>query len=86
MTWSALKTIGSSTNRMVNGAWIWVVVGVLPQMTGMNSEPTASSWARPMVATVRIRRGALKKRRMMASSTTLPSTTAASSPRATAKK
>ncbi len=81
-----MNTSGSRRNLSVNGAWIWVVVGVLPQMTGMNSEPTASSWARPMVATVRIRRVALKKRRMMASSTRLPSTTAATRPRATARK
>ncbi len=44
------------------------------QASGSSRAAPASNVASPMVATVRISRGALRKRRMMASSTTAPST------------
>ena len=50
---------------------------------GSRIETKVSSCDSPMVATVRISRGALVKRRMTASSTTAPRTTAAASPRST---
>ena len=57
-----------------------------PQASGSTSAAPASSVASPIVATVRISRGALRKRRMMVSSTMAPSTSEATTPTGTARK
>jgi hypothetical protein len=78
--WSASNTSGATSARQVNGAVIEVLSGSSPQMLGTMREANESNWARPIVATVRIRRGWRKKRRTTASSTTAPTTTAAARP------
>ena len=57
-----------------------VFSGSSPHSRGSISEQNASSWARPIVATVSSSRPERKKRRMIASSTTAPTTNAATSP------
>ena len=57
-----------------------------PNAWGRNSAAPVSTWARPIVATVRMRRGDRKKRRMMSISTSTPSTSAATTPMARARK
>ena len=47
---------------------------------GIASASTSRSWERPIVATVRIRRGALRNRRMMTSSVSAPTTIAPTMP------
>ncbi len=77
---SAPKMIGSTVNWMSQGrsrAW---ADGRSPQSRGSNRLQAPSRVARPMVATVRISRGASKKRRMTSSSTRAPTTRAASRP------
>ena len=73
MTWLPVKVIGATSNLKSKGATIFWLIGSLSQISGMASEATVSSCDRPMVATVRIRRGALEKRRMITNSTTTPS-------------
>ena len=51
---------------------------------GMPSSTNPRIWATPIVATVRIRRGAFENRRMMANSTSPLVTTAATIPTSTA--
>ena len=51
-----------------------------PNQPGMNRAMPPSSWARPIVATVRTRRGALMNRRMTSRSVSAPTTTPAATP------
>ena len=75
-TSSAPKISGSMVKRMSQGrsrAWAW---GRSPHRRGRSRAHAPRRVASPMVATVRMSRGASKKRRMMASSTMAPTTTA----------
>ncbi len=56
------------------------VVLVFPIQIGRASESATSSWVTPMVATVRIKRGARKKRRRNANSTMTPNRMEATRP------
>ena len=85
-TWSAVKTSGKMEKVSEIGTWMTLAVGCCPQIMGMKSAPAASSWDRPIVATVRISRGELKNLRMMTSSTRPPRATEASSPTVAARK
>ncbi len=84
--WSDEKTMGSMVKWKVSGKWTWLVAGRLSQMSGMNTAPSDRSWARPRVATVRMRRGERKNRRMMASSTRAPTSRAPTIPMASERK
>ena len=54
--------------------------------TGIWTEKPLSTWARPIVATATMSRGALAKRRMISTSIRPPSTIAMTSPAAMARK
>ena len=81
------KTVPLTSKLAEKGASsrVWAKAS-LPNAWGRNSAAPVSTWARPIVATVRMRRGARKKRRMMSISTTTPSTSAATTPMARARK
>jgi hypothetical protein len=83
---SASKMNGLTWSCHVIGTAMLLVSGVLPHRRGSISAAKASNWASPMVATVRISRGARKNRRTIASSTIAPTTRAAARPRARARK
>ena len=76
----ALKISGSTSKVKSNGGSMRCDRTFSPKALGRNRPPNASSWVRPSVATVRIRRGARKNRRMISSSHAAPSATAAASP------
>ena len=92
MTWLALKMMGEISKESSKGA------GKVCGGVGSSNVPGNALWAsrgkarpratrscaRPRVATVRMRRGALAKRRMMPNCTSAPSPTASSSPRTNA--
>ncbi len=75
-TWNLTSNGGSS--RLVWKSW--------PNAWAMNSPAAMRTCERPIVATVRISRGALKNRRMIRVSTSTPSTMAATSPVVNARK
>ena len=61
MTWLPVKVIGATSNVMSKGATIFWLIGSRPQIIGMSSDATVSSCEMPMVATVRMSRGARAK-------------------------
>ena len=83
----ASKTIPLIVISALNGGSIRAATRRgLPHARGSRMAATASSWARPSVATVRISRGAVKKRRITASSTIAPRRSDATRPTGTARK
>ena len=74
------KVNGSTVNERSNGAGKLCGGRPTPNHPGRSNPSPASSWARPMVATVRISRGDRKNRRITSSSTAAPRTTAAAIP------
>jgi hypothetical protein len=83
--WLALKIIGRMSMRASNGV-VNVPEPAPSNSSGMTIESPARTWARAMVATARMSRGALRKRRMMVASTTAPNTAAMARPARTARK
>ena len=82
-----MKMMGETSKRRSNGgAMRGASRRSPPHARGSRIAVSASSWVNPIVTTVRIKRGARKKRRMTASSTSAPSTTEAASPAARARK
>lgn len=79
-TSSAPKIRGSMVKLTSQGRSRDCTCGRSPQSRGSSALAAPSRVASPMVATVRIRRGARKKRRITASSTRAPITTAAARP------
>ena len=75
-TWNLTENGGS--RRLVWKSW--------PNAWARNRPAPIRTWERPIVATVRIRRGARKNRRMISVSTTIPSKTAATRPVVNATK
>ena len=89
----ALKNVPPNSHRSVNGGEIRVSPNCSNEVPvsdssheGRRSETPISSWAIPIVATVRISRGARAKRRMMAACTTKVINTVAARPVAAASR
>jgi hypothetical protein len=78
--------MGASSKEKANGAIGGWDSGSFPHRCGTPSEATVSSWARPIVATVRISRGARVKRSITTPCTSPPTTTAPRSPTANAAR
>ena len=77
----ASKTIGAMCQWKSHGNVATAVeIGACPQMRGINRLSTTRTWARPMVATVRMRRGERRKRRITTNSAEKVSSTTATSP------
>ena len=76
----ALKLVPPISKLASNGGASRVPNDWSPKARGRNSPAPASSWARPIVATVSTRRGDEKNRRMMRVSTSTPRTSAAARP------
>ncbi len=65
----ASKTMGAMCQERCQGNVATAVpMGVWPQSRGMRRLSTTRTWASPMVATVRMRRGERRKRRMTTNS------------------
>jgi len=85
-TWSPVKMKGNRLKRKWKGVlkvvrgWRWA------KREGSPISNPPRTWAMPMVATVRIRRGALKKRRITTTSMSHPVTRAAARPMGRARK
>ena len=78
---SASKTMGAMCQERCQGNVTTALpMGVCPQMRGMRRLSTTRSWASPMVATVRMRRGERRKRRTTTNSTVAVRTTTATRP------
>lgn len=76
----ALKRVGATVKLSSNGGAMRSPKPSPRKRRGRNSAAPVRSWDRPMVATMRIRRGARKNRRITRISTRIPSTTAAARP------
>jgi hypothetical protein len=76
----ASKTTPPNSPDHSNGAGSVRMPGPSPQSCGRSSDANASTWARPIVATVSSSRGAPKNRRTTSTSARTPTTTAAPSP------
>ena len=84
-SWS--KTMGGMCQAKCHGkVTVALAIGVWPQMRGMSRLITTRSWDRPMVATVRMRRGERRKRRTTRISTVAVRSTDATSPVARPRK
>ncbi len=78
---------GACTLRLANAFSLPAPVAEFTCFWRNSSSPiTVKSWERPMVATVRMRRGARKKRRMIRTSTSAPTASAATSPMPSPRK
>ena len=86
ITWLPRNTTGDHVKAKLNGVGNCWLARSRPKARGKMSSKADSSWAMPMVATVRMSRGALAKRRTNRNSATPPTIRALVSPTASPTK
>ena len=85
-TWFPVNSTGSSVKLDDSGVRNEFVTSGCPNSDGRPASTPPRIWARPMVASVRMRRGAQKNRRMTTRSTSAPVAAAATAPSARHRK